>query len=106
MVRHFSSETHKFSPSFSYKHLGVFLSFENLLRSTGYTHFTTALFETGETEFSTFRHFVLFKLCTSSFAKKKPVDFDDELKIGDVWYDNMTKITIKVQLFWRLPYET
>ena len=37
--------------------------------------------------------------------KKKPVDFDDELKIGDVWYDNMTKITIKVQLFWRLPYE-
>ena len=32
--------------------------------------------------------------------KKKPVDFDDELKIGDVWYDNMTKITIKVQLFW------
>ena len=37
--------------------------------------------------------------------QKKPVDFDDELKIGDVWYDNMTKITIKVQLFWRLPYE-
>ena len=31
---------------------------------------------------------------TSSFTKKKPVDFDDELKIGDVWYDNMTKITI------------
>ena len=29
---------------------------------------------------------------TSSFAKKKkkPVDFDDELKIGDVRYDNMT----------------
>ena len=42
---------------------------------------------------------------TSSFAKKKPVDFDDELKIGDVRYDNMTKLTIKVQLFWRLPYE-
>ena len=38
-------------------------------------------------------------------CKKKPVDFDDELKIGDVWYDNMTEITIKVQLFWRLPYE-
>ena len=38
-------------------------------------------------------------------CKKKPVDFDDELKIGDVRYDNMTKITIKVQLFWRLPYE-
>ena len=31
--------------------------------------------------------------------KKKPVDFDDELKIGDVRYDNMTKITIKQQLF-------
>ena len=45
-------------------------------------------------------------LLTSSFAKKKPVDFDDELKIGDVRYDNMTNITIKVQLFWRLPYET
>ena len=42
---------------------------------------------------------------TSSFAKKMPVDFDDELKIGDVWYDHMTKLTIKVQLFWRLPYE-
>ena len=38
-------------------------------------------------------------------CKKKPVDFDDELKIGDVRYDNMTKITIKVQLFWRLPCE-
>ena len=31
--------------------------------------------------------------------KKKPVDFDDELKIGDIRYDNITKITIKVQLF-------
>ena len=31
--------------------------------------------------------------------KKNPVVFDDELKIGDVRYDNMTKITIKVQLF-------
>ena len=31
--------------------------------------------------------------------QKKPVDFDDELKIGDVRYDNLTKITIKVQLF-------
>ena len=29
-------------------------------------------------------------LCTSSFAKKKPVDFDGELKIGDVRYDNIT----------------
>ena len=36
--------------------------------------------------------------------KKRPVDFDDELKIGDVRYDNIIKITIKVQLFWRLPY--
>ena len=33
------------------------------------------------------------------FQKKYPVDFDDELKIGDVRYDDMTKITIKVQLF-------
>ena len=39
------------------------------------------------------------------FKKKYPVDFDDELKIGDVRYDDMTEITIKVQLFWRLPYE-
>ena len=27
---------------------------------------------------------------TSSFANKKPVDFDDELKTGDVRYDNLT----------------
>ena len=32
-------------------------------------------------------------------CKKKPVHFDDELKIGDVRYVNMIKITIKVQLF-------
>ena len=38
--------------------------------------------------------------------KKNPVDFDDELKIGDVRYKHLTLITIKVQLFWRLPYET
>ena len=37
---------------------------------------------------------------------KYPVEFDDKLKIGDVRYDDMTKITIKVQLFWRLSYET
>ena len=37
--------------------------------------------------------------------QKKPVDFDDELKIGDVRHDNITQITIKQQLFWRLPYE-
>ena len=30
------------------------------------------------------------KFTTSSFANKKPVDFDDELKIGDVRYDDMT----------------
>ena len=30
---------------------------------------------------------------------KYPVNFDDELKIGDVRYDDMTKITIKQQLF-------
>ena len=31
--------------------------------------------------------------------KKRPVEFDDELKIGDVRYDNIIKITIKVQIF-------
>ena len=41
-----------------------------------------------------------YQLSTSSFAKKKkPVDFDDELKIGHVRYDHITKITIKQQLF-------
>ena len=30
------------------------------------------------------------KNSTSFFAKKKPVDFDGELKIGDVRYDNIT----------------
>ena len=34
------------------------------------------------------------------------VDFDDELKIVDVRYENMTKITIQVQLFWRLSVNT
>ena len=37
--------------------------------------------------------------------KKNPVDFDDELKVGDVRYKHLTKTTIKVQLFWRLPYQ-
>ena len=37
-------------------------------------------------------------LYTYSFTKKNLIDFDDELKIGDLRYDNMTKITIKVQL--------
>ena len=32
-------------------------------------------------------------------CKKKPVNFDDELNIGDVRYDNIIKITIKIQLF-------
>ena len=41
------------------------------------------------------------------YKKIYPVDFDDELKGGDIRYDNsMTKITIKVQLIRRLPYET
>ena len=39
------------------------------------------------------------KLLLPRLQKKKPVDFDDELKIGDVRYDNLTKITIKGQLF-------
>ena len=33
-------------------------------------------------------------------------DFDDNIKIGDVQLPlYMVKIRIKVQLFWRLPYE-
>ena len=44
-------------------------------------------------------------LLLTPLQKKYPVDFDDELKIGDVRYDNTTQIPIKVQLFWRLPYE-
>ena len=40
------------------------------------------------------------------YNKNIQFDFDDELKVRDVRYDNMTKITIKVQLFWRLPHET
>ena len=42
-----------------------------------------------------------FLLCN----KKSRFDFADELKVRDVGYDNITKITIKVQLFWRLAYE-
>ena len=37
--------------------------------------------------------------------KKSRFDFADELKIGDVRYKHLTQITIKAQLFWRLPYE-
>ena len=33
------------------------------------------------------------------YKKNIRFDFADELKIRDVRYDNMTKITIKVQLF-------
>ena len=42
-----------------------------------------------------------FLLCN----KKSWCDFDDKLKDGDVRYKHLTQITIKVQLFWRLPYE-
>ena len=42
-----------------------------------------------------------FLLCN----KKSRFDFADELKVGDVRYKHLTKITIKVELFWRLPYE-
>ena len=43
-------------------------------------------------------------MCTTynyllDYKKNIWFDFDDELKIGDDRYDNMTKITIKVQLF-------
>ena len=45
-------------------------------------------------------------LRTSSFAiKKSRFDFADKLKVGYVRYKHLTQITIKVQLFWRLPYE-
>ena len=33
------------------------------------------------------------------YNKNIRFDFDDKLKIGDVRYDNITEITIKVQLF-------
>ena len=45
------------------------------------------------------KHKTQQKLLLPPFQKKIPVDFDDELKIGDVRYDDITKITIKVQLF-------
>ena len=47
---------------------------------------------------STFSYFLL---CN----KKSRFDFADELKVGDVRYKQLTQITIKVQLFWRLAYE-
>ena len=51
--------------------------------------------------------FEMIKLLIGTLILYLPVrekgrfDFDDEIKIGDVKYDNMTKITIKVQLFRR-----
>ena len=39
--------------------------------------------------FYSYMYFVLFKYFLL-FKKKYPVDFDDELKIGDVRYDDMT----------------
>ena len=44
---------------------------------------------------STFAHKRYFLLCN----KKSRCDFDDELKVGDVRYKHLTKITNKVQLF-------
>ena len=46
-----------------------------------------------------FIHQFLLRATYFLVCKKKPVDFDDELRIGDVRYDNMIKITFKVQLF-------
>ena len=40
------------------------------------------------------------------YDKNIRFDFADKLKIGDVRYKPLTKITIKVQLFWRLSYVT
>ena len=40
-----------------------------------------------------------FCVLLTPLQKNIRFDFDDELKIGDVRYDNMTKKTIKVQLF-------
>ena len=39
------------------------------------------------------------------YKKNIRFDFDDELKIRDVRYKHLTKIIIKVQLFWRLSFE-
>ena len=57
-------------------------------------------------KFTTVKILCLYYESTSSFAiKKSRCDFDDKLKVGDVRYKHLTQITIKVQLFWRLPYE-
>ena len=42
-----------------------------------------------------------FLLCN----KKSRFDFADEFKVGAVRYKHLAQITIKVQLFSRLPYE-
>ena len=39
------------------------------------------------------------------YKKNIRFDFDGQLKIRYVRYKHLTKIIIKVQLFWRLPYE-
>ena len=49
---------------------------------------------------------VVLHYSTSSPADKKyRLTLTDKLNIRDVRYKHLTKITIKVQLFWRLPYE-
>ena len=41
-------------------------------------------------EFSAFFNFSIIHIVLPPLQKKKPVDFDGELKIGDVRYDNIT----------------
>ena len=48
-----------------------------------------------------FPSIIYFLLCNKNIR----FDFADEFKVGDVRYKHLTKITIKVQLFWRLAYE-
>ena len=55
--------------------------------------------------FSMFKQFVDNRMYFLLSNKKSRCDFDDKLKVGDVRYKHLTQITIKVQLFWRLPYE-
>ena len=42
-----------------------------------------------ETKQTTYRRTMTTQRSTYSITKKNPVDFDDELKIGDVRYDDM-----------------
>ena len=46
-----------------------------------------------------------FSIYLLLYNKNIRFDFDYKLKTGDVRYKHLTKITIKVQLFWCLPYE-